>query len=316
MLETTAGGNPDVRNVAFDHIAVAVHRIDDALPFLVGELGGRPAGGGGAEAFAFRQWTLGGGRFEVLEPAGPQGGFLHRFLERRGPGVHHVTFVVPHLASVCSRAEELGFPVVGLDLTDPEWKEAFLHPKEAMSIVVQLVERGRPAESDATPRVHSAEPGDPEPGPLGIDLVGLRLGARDLDRARRLWCDLLGGTARLQDGALDVRWPGSVLRLVVRRVGAAEPEGPIAVEVACLRPAVLPQDAHTVLGTVFHPVDITELAPPPFGDEGDPGGAAEGGRDGGSDPSAGVDGDAAGAPEDDTYFLDGDALERGEGESQ
>src|SRR5262245_45699629 len=131
-----------MRPVWFDHIAIGVPCIADTLPFLVGELGGRPAGGGLARAFAFRQWVFGLGKLEVLEPAGPAGGFMHRFIERRGPGVHHVTFEVPDLDASCAAAEASGFAVVERDASDPDWAEAFLHPKTSMSIVVQMVERG------------------------------------------------------------------------------------------------------------------------------------------------------------------------------
>jgi hypothetical protein len=287
-----------MRKVAFDHIAIGVPRIGEAVPFLVGELGGRPAGGGTTASFAFRQWTFGGGKLEVLEPAGADGGFLHRFLERRGAGVHHVTFVVPSLDAACAQAEELGFPVVARDDSDPEWKEAFLHPKGAMSIVVQLVEHRPSADGDGTPpRTPSA--GDPEAGAPGIELVGLRLAARDLDRARLLWCRLLGGTCGDHGEELEVRWIGSALRLLVRSARGAEEEGPLSVEIACLRPAVLPRGPHPILGAVFEPVDITELPPPPREGEA-PGGNGASARPGDDD-----------AP----YFLDGDQLSDGREDS-
>ena len=97
-----------MQEVLFDHIAIGVPRIADALPFLVGELGGRPAGAGLTRAFAFRQWHYGAGKLEVLEPAGAPGGFMHRFLERRGPGVHHVTFEVPDIDAACAGRSRWG----------------------------------------------------------------------------------------------------------------------------------------------------------------------------------------------------------------
>jgi catechol 2,3-dioxygenase-like lactoylglutathione lyase family enzyme len=308
VLET-ALQDPGVPRVVFDHIAVGVHRIEDALPFLVGELGGRPAGGGVTRAFRFRQWTYGGGKLEVLDPAGPPDGFLHRFLDRRGPGVHHVTFEVPGLDVACAEAEALGFPVVERDDSDPDWKEAFLHPKGAQSIVVQLVEHATPPPAGPpAPQVLPPSPGDPEAGSLGIELIGLRLAARDAERARSLWCDLLGGVGRAHGRDLEVRWPGSVMRLVVRTVGAAAEEGPFAIELGCLRPAVLPQGRHPVLGTAFEPVDVTELPPPPI--EGEATVAVERA----AEAAAGGDGDRDDTGDDATYFLDGDALERaGEG---
>jgi catechol 2,3-dioxygenase-like lactoylglutathione lyase family enzyme len=284
-----------VPEVLFDHIAIGVPRIGDALPFLVGELGGRPAGGGLNRAFAFRQWHFGPGKLEVLEPAGPPGGFMHRFLERRGPGVHHVTFEVPDLDVACAKAESMGFAVVERDDSDPEWSEAFLHPKTSMSIVVQMVQVRRAEAVAPELRIVEPEPGDPDPGALGIELIGLRLRAKSIARARELWCELLAGTGRLIDGELEVRWPESPMRLVVRRTGADAEEGPLAIEIACLRPALVPLGAHPVLGAAFETVDITELPPPAVGGDERSGAARE---------------SIPGAPgDDDSYFLDPDALE-------
>ena len=153
-------------------------------------------------------------------------------------------------------------------------------------------------------RIVEPEPGDPDPGALGIELIGLRLRAKSIARARELWCDLLAGSGRMIDGALEVRWPESPMRLMVRRSAsggdgggedAGGEEGPLAIEIACLRPAVVPVGPHPVLGAVFETVDITELLPPAsVGDE-----TSAGARE--SVPDAATD--------DDSYFLDPDALE-------
>jgi methylmalonyl-CoA/ethylmalonyl-CoA epimerase len=130
-----------VRSVLFDHIAIAVPRLADAEAVLAGELGGRSAYGMTRGAFSFWHWRYeGGGDIEALEPAGDDGGFLHRFIAQRGPGIHHVTFTVPSLAEACGRARRHGYSIVGYDDSDPEWSEAFLHPREAQGIVVQFAQ--------------------------------------------------------------------------------------------------------------------------------------------------------------------------------
>ena len=96
-----------MRETRFDHIAIAMDRLADAPAVLVGVLGGRADRGGPGRAFRWGTWRYeGGGRLEVIEPdaaAGPDG-FLQRFLERHGPGIHHVTFKVPDLRAACDRA--------------------------------------------------------------------------------------------------------------------------------------------------------------------------------------------------------------------
>ena len=56
---------------------------------------------------------------------------------------------MPDHASAVEHATKLGYDVVGLKLDDPGWKEAFLHPKQAQGIVVQLVEN-RVSEDDGS----------------------------------------------------------------------------------------------------------------------------------------------------------------------
>ena len=232
----------------FDHIAIGLQRIADAPATLVGVLGGQPYRRMNLPAFNWATWRFaGGGAIEILEPAG-RDGFMHRFLASRGPGIHHVTFTVPSLAAACARARAHGYQIVGLDDSDPSWKEAFLHPKQAQGIVVQLAE----SSGDGAPR-RPPPPGPPDPPPP-VTLVGLRLRARDRERARRQWEGVLEGErAEGAGGALIYRWPDSPMRLVVE-IDAAAAEGPVAIEIASDRAVALPDGQHPVLGAVFRRV--------------------------------------------------------------
>src|SRR5580765_2559353 len=124
-----------------DHIAIGLERLADGVPFLVGELGGRYHDGGPSGNFTGAQWSFADGeKLELIEPLGPPGGFMHRFLAARGPGVHHVTFKVPDIAAAAERVRRFGYEAVGYNDESPYWKELFLHPKQALGIVVQLAE--------------------------------------------------------------------------------------------------------------------------------------------------------------------------------
>jgi catechol 2,3-dioxygenase-like lactoylglutathione lyase family enzyme len=239
-----------VTRVLFDHIAIAVPRIADALPFLVGELGGAPAHGGPSGAYTFGQWRFaGGGVLEILEPLGADG-FLHRFLAQRGPGIHHVTFRVPGLRLACDRAEAAGYTIVGHDDSNPEWQEAFLHPKQALGIVVQLA-ASEPAPRGARRPCRWAPPPGPASPPPPVTVVGLRMGARSRERALAQWGGVLQGDVR--DGAggeIVFGWPGSPMRIVVE-IDPEGDEGPRRVEVWAERPIALPSGPHPVLGAAF-----------------------------------------------------------------
>ncbi len=236
--------------VRFDHIALAVHRMADATPLLVGVLGGRPAYGAPSRAYRFGQWRFANGaRLEVLEPLGADG-FLHRFLATRGPGIHHVTFKVPSLRAACERARAHGYTIVGYRDDNPAWKEAFLHPKEALGIVVQLAEsEPRDGPSSLPPWTPPPAPADPPPP---VEVLGLRMRVRSLERARTQWEAVLGGEGRpTGDGGFVYRWPRSPLRLTVQ-LGPAAEEGPVAIEVRSERPLPLPADSG--LGALIQPV--------------------------------------------------------------
>ena len=211
-----------VSGILFDHIAIATRRIGcvSRWPPTVGYFGMS------ADVFRFGQWEFdGGGRIEVLEPRGDDG-FLHRFLATRGPGVHHVTFKVPDLAETRARAKALGYGVVGYNASVPRWKEAFLHPKEALGIVVQIVEA-----PDEPPRGHWRKPPPmPADPPPPVRLLGLRLRAHSAEAARRQWATLLGGDASVEDGLHVFRWASSPLRIAVE-IDATGEDGPTGIEV-------------------------------------------------------------------------------------
>jgi methylmalonyl-CoA/ethylmalonyl-CoA epimerase len=237
-----------VPGILLDHIAIAIERMADAPTVLVGLLGGSPAHGGSSRMYRFGQWRFkGGGRIEVLEPAGSDG-FLRRFLRERGPGVHHVTFRVPSLDEVCARARTRGYDIVGYDDSDPDWKEAFLHPRQALGIVVQFAETTWSG-GDGDPAHWSPPPSPPDPPPP-VAIVGLRLRSSSPERAQRQWAEILQGQCTEHEGELIYRWPGSPLRLAVA-IDESREEGPLAIEYSSESPIALPDGPHPVLGTVF-----------------------------------------------------------------
>src|SRR3990172_7853072 len=164
----------DRPDTQLDHVAIGVADAALAPPFLVGVLGGRRHDAGPGAGFRWWQWRFaGGGVIEILEPDGPPGGFLHRFLAARGPGVHHVTFKVADLALAAERARAHGYEVVGYDDSCPGWRECFLHPKQAQGIVVQLAESDPAAElPPGMPREGSFPP-EPPMAAQPVELVGL-----------------------------------------------------------------------------------------------------------------------------------------------
>jgi len=135
-------------NVSYDldHVALAADDTAPALAFLTGQLGGTVIFGGQSVGFRPMQVWLGTERgdgmpVELLEPwEVMRNDFLARFLARHGAGPHHLTFKVSDIDGALREVRAAGLHPLNIDMSDPEWKEAFLLPKEAHGTVVQLAE--------------------------------------------------------------------------------------------------------------------------------------------------------------------------------
>jgi catechol 2,3-dioxygenase-like lactoylglutathione lyase family enzyme len=251
MAAARQDGGPGASDFVLDHVAFGVPEVDAVAPFLVGELGAERFEGGPGLGFLWWQWTFaGGGRVEVITPHGPPA-FLHRFLERQGPGVHHVTFKVAKLAAAVERVRAHGLDVVGLDDRNPGWKEAFLHPKQAHGIVVQLAESYPSLDLGIDPRWRYPEAPPAPTARAALERVVLSM--HDAAAARLQWADVLGGAEQERDGALHFRWPDSPVAIAVELDPRAA-EGPRRIEVSCARRLALPEGPHPVLGIEFRQV--------------------------------------------------------------
>ena len=116
-----------------DHLAIGTPALTDGWELFGGVLGGSWAYGGDSPGFRWGQLEFGAGpKIELLTPAdGPDAAFLERFLAARGTGPHHFNFVVDDIGDALARIRALGIEPVGVNLTNPHWKEAFLHPRAA-----------------------------------------------------------------------------------------------------------------------------------------------------------------------------------------
>jgi methylmalonyl-CoA/ethylmalonyl-CoA epimerase len=128
-----------------------VHSVKDALPLFRDALGGEYLMGGDSENGTWR-WIQfryeGGGKVELLEPLGE--GFLSRFLERHGEGLHHMTFKTDDIKGAIAELEERGYELVDVDLDGEHWKEAFLRPSKAHGTLIQVAWSSQPDDVAAT----------------------------------------------------------------------------------------------------------------------------------------------------------------------
>jgi methylmalonyl-CoA epimerase len=124
-----------------DHIAVAVHSIEESRR-LFELLSGRPCSPPETlEAEGVRVAFV--GSIELLEPLGPDT-TVGRFVDRRGPSLHHVAYRTANL-----EADLELLSTEGVELIDhvPRigaggHRVAFLHPSATGGVLIELVERG------------------------------------------------------------------------------------------------------------------------------------------------------------------------------
>ncbi|MEO5678716.1 MAG: VOC family protein [Acidimicrobiales bacterium] len=193
---------------AFDHVALA---LADRWPFFemfAGALAGRWVGGGESPGgFSFVQLRYANGmKVEALEALAGGSPLLDRFLAA-GPGPHHLTFKVADLGAALERATALGYEPLGASLDDPWWKEAFLHPRQASGIVVQLAWSAAELDDPPPPWLPAARVTQP------AELVHVAHAVSDLESALGLFKGLLGGHsvdagAGAGLGFVDLAWPG------------------------------------------------------------------------------------------------------------
>ena len=223
-------------SVDLDHVALATRDVGPGLDYLVGELGGLVLFGGNGPGFRPMQVRLGdedeGMTVELLEPWDVgHNDFLERFLARHGEGPHHLTFKVDDLAATLERVRGSGFQPVGIDLSDPEWKEAFLLPREAHGTVVQLAESHHDFATRAELLAHVRAHGPnahpqwwPDPPPAGSRAGFLRrvvVATPSLAGTLGFFAGLLGGDeVAAGEGWIEVGWPGGGRVKLEHRPGA------------------------------------------------------------------------------------------------
>ncbi|MDP8968964.1 MAG: methylmalonyl-CoA epimerase [Actinomycetota bacterium] len=136
-----------------DHVGYAVEDLEEAVRYHQRLYDAEVAHRERLEGDGVREALLavGDSYIQLLEPttdASP----IARFLARHGPGVHHVGYGVADVAATLEDLKRMGVRVVD---DHPRRGSrgctvAFLHPKGAMGVLVELVEDPRAAEGAKT----------------------------------------------------------------------------------------------------------------------------------------------------------------------
>jgi methylmalonyl-CoA/ethylmalonyl-CoA epimerase len=123
------------------HIGIAVRELGESLPFYRDVLGLQQVPLGNADGSNIIGFTTGDALVELLEPDVPDSP-VGRFIARRGPGIHHICFVVEDLDATLDRCRRSGVRLIDeTPRVGAEGKRiAFLHPSSTGGVLVELTE--------------------------------------------------------------------------------------------------------------------------------------------------------------------------------
>lgn len=126
-----------------DHIAVAVPSIPDALLLYELIAGAKSSRIERVDAQKVDVAFVGTGetRIELIQPTSPES-TVQRFLDRQGPGLHHIAYRVADLDGTLQRLAQAGILLID-EVGRPGaggHRVAFLHPKSTGGILIELVE--------------------------------------------------------------------------------------------------------------------------------------------------------------------------------
>ncbi len=124
-----------------EHIGIAVNSLEEAIPFYENTLG--------LKCYAVEEvadqkvktafFMVGQTKIELLESTDPEGP-IGKFIEKKGPGVHHLAFAVDKVNEALTELNEKGVQLI--DKTSRKGAEGlqigFLHPKSTLSVLTEI----------------------------------------------------------------------------------------------------------------------------------------------------------------------------------
>lgn len=127
-----------------DHVGIAVKDSEKAGKFVTEILKGKKIIDESWEyrgmKFRWAYYLIGNqGMLELISADDPDN-FINRFIDKHGEGMHHITLKVKNLEESVSWLETRGIRVIDVNTSNPDWKEAFIHPKDAFGVLIQLAE--------------------------------------------------------------------------------------------------------------------------------------------------------------------------------
>jgi methylmalonyl-CoA/ethylmalonyl-CoA epimerase len=126
-----------------DHIGVATEDLDGAIALYEGTLGMPVAHRETVESQGVEAVLLdvGEGHVELLRPLGPDTP-VGKYLEKQGPGLHHVAYAVDDIEGVLGSLRDAGIELIDAEprVGIRDSRVAFVHPRSTGGVLTEIVE--------------------------------------------------------------------------------------------------------------------------------------------------------------------------------
>jgi len=126
-----------------NHVGIAVQSIDEQRPYYEHALGLEFEGtedvpSQKVRVAFFRSDDM---RIELLEPTDPES-TVAKFLEKRGPGLHHIAFTVEDIQARINELKQAGVRMIDEQprTGSHHMQIAFVHPKSSFGVLTELCE--------------------------------------------------------------------------------------------------------------------------------------------------------------------------------
>jgi methylmalonyl-CoA/ethylmalonyl-CoA epimerase len=126
-----------------DHIGIAVESLDEALATYkrLWQLEPDHVETGETDKVTEAMLPVGGSHLQLLEATDPESP-IAKFIDKRGPGLHHIALRVPDIEAALAHLAAEGAELID---TTPRiggggHRVAFVHPKTTHGILLELVE--------------------------------------------------------------------------------------------------------------------------------------------------------------------------------
>lgn len=124
-----------------EHIGIAVAKLEESIEYYEKVMG--------LECYAIEEvadqkvrtafFKVGETKIELLESTDPDGP-IGKFIEKKGPGIHHLAFAVDHVGDSLKHAENQGVRLI--DSVPRKGAEGlmigFLHPKSTFGVLTEF----------------------------------------------------------------------------------------------------------------------------------------------------------------------------------